>query len=79
MSTFVVAVKRTMRDQAPADWADQVAGVRGVSLTGGVNPARIQIEATADAIDEVQRRFGYCHVEPLIEHHRNANDPSYLP
>ena len=69
MDTYVIAVKRAMRDQVSPKWIEELRDIKGLVIRGSSGGSRIQIEATAEAISEVQARFaGACHIEPVIEH-----------
>jgi hypothetical protein len=69
VQTFVVAVKRERRETAPADWISQVRNISGVTVRGKGNPHRILIEATPEAVLELQKRFGdLCHIEVPVRH-----------
>jgi len=66
---FVLAVKRDRRDDVPGDWMDVVRGTSGLEVMGDANPARLQVRATADAIEQVRNQLSdYLHIEKLIGH-----------
>jgi hypothetical protein len=50
------------------EWVCQVPGVH---VTGAGNPSRVVIEASPQAVSEIERRFGdTLIVEPEIRHER---------
>jgi hypothetical protein len=70
MATYVVAIRREARsDIITAEaWARQVPGV--VVKAAG-NPSRLVIEASPQAVSEIERRFGdTLIVEPEVRHER---------
>jgi hypothetical protein len=69
MSTYIIAVKREMRQTAPTNWLDMLRDIEGLTIRGASNPQRVQVEASDEAIEEVRRRLGqWCHIEPAILH-----------
>ena len=75
VDSYIVAIKRSMRDCAPADWVSQIAALDGVDVGGApANPRRVQIKATEEGIARLRKTLGeICHVEPLVIH-RPAKD-----
>ena len=66
---FVLAVKRDRRHDVPGDWLDVVRGTSGLTVMGDANPTRLQVRATADAIEQVRTQLSdYLHIEKLIPH-----------
>lgn len=66
---FVLAVKRDRRDDVPGDWVDVVRGTSGLTVMGDANPTRLQVRATAAAIEQVRTQLSdYLHIEKLIPH-----------
>jgi len=66
---FVLAVKRERRDDVPGDWMDVVRGTSGLTVMGDANPTRLQVRATADAIEQVRNQLSdYLHIEKLMPH-----------
>jgi hypothetical protein len=66
---FVLAVKRDRRDDVPDDWVDVVRGTSGLTVMGDADPTRLQVRATADAIEQVRNQLSdYLHIEKLIPH-----------
>ncbi|KLK93067.1 hypothetical protein AA309_10870 [Microvirga vignae] len=57
MATYVVAIRREARSEAMTaeEWVRQVPGVQ---VTGAGNPSRLVIEASPQAVSEIERRFG---------------------
>lgn len=57
MATYVVAIRRKARsDTMTAEqWVRQVPGVQ---VKGAGNPSLVVIEASPQAISEIERRFG---------------------
>jgi hypothetical protein len=70
LATYVVAIRREARLEAVTA-EERVRQVPGVHVKGAGNPSRIVIEATPQAISEIERRFGdKVIVEPEIRHER---------
>jgi dephospho-CoA kinase len=70
MATYVVAIRREARSctVTAQEWVRQVPGVQ---VKGAGNPSRVVIEASSQAVSEIERRFGYkVIVEPEIRHER---------
>jgi hypothetical protein len=70
MATYVVAIRREARSGTVTvvEWIRQVPGVK---VKGPGNPSRIVIEASPQAVSEIERRFGgKVIVEPEICHER---------
>ena len=67
--TYIVAVRRSQRALAPADWLDRLRRTDGVSVLGE-SYGRAQITADSRAVERVRHELGtFLLVEPLIEHH----------
>ena len=63
---YVLAVKREKRPDVPRDWVETVRGTPGVVILGDANPARLQIQATPEAIETIRRALGDCiHIEKV--------------
>jgi dephospho-CoA kinase len=70
LATYVVAIRREARLEAVTA-EERVRQVPGVYVKGAGNPSRVVIEATDQAISEIERRFGdKVIVEPEIRHER---------
>jgi hypothetical protein len=68
---FAIAVKRERRADVPRDWVDRVRRIKGVTIVGDAQSTRLQIRATAAAIQAVGRELAeFVHIEPLIRHDR---------
>jgi len=68
---YVIAVKRDKRSEVPRDWVEIVRGTSGVTVLGDANPARIQVKASLEAIEELRRRLGECvRIEKSLPHAR---------
>jgi hypothetical protein len=68
--SYIIAVKREMRDSAPADWHERLHGIEGLHEVGS-SDRRVQVEASEEAIAEVKVRLAsWCHIEKMIPHHR---------
>lgn len=66
--TYIVAVKRGLRDAAPSDWQDRLRRIKGVRIVGG-STRRLQIEAAPETVQAIRDRFGSIfHIEPIIPH-----------
>ncbi len=68
MATYVVAIRREARLEVVTaeEWVRQVPGVH---VKGAGNPSRVVIEASPQAVSEIERRFGdRVIVEPEICH-----------
>ena len=71
MSNYVIAVRREARDRAPADLAEFLKGIDGLTIRGAANPARIQVEASPEAIEQARQKLGECcHIEAEIVHQK---------
>jgi hypothetical protein len=69
MSTYVIAVRREMRDQVPPGWDKLLADIDGLSIRGTANPNRIQVDASDAAIADARERLGDCfYIEPASIH-----------
>jgi hypothetical protein len=70
MATYVVAIRREARsDTRTAE--ECVRQVPGVHIKGAGNPSRVVIEASLQAVSEIERRFSdKVIVEPEIGHER---------
>jgi hypothetical protein len=69
MNTYIIAVKRELRDTAPANWRDLLRDIEGLTIRGAGNSQRVQVEASDEAIAEARRRLGqWCHIEAAIPH-----------
>lgn len=70
LATYVVAIRREARLEAVTA-EERVRQVPGVHVKGAGNPSCVVIEATDQAISEIERRFGdKVIVEPEIRHKR---------
>jgi dephospho-CoA kinase len=70
MTTYVVAIRREARSEATTaeEWVRQVPGVH---VKGAGNPSRVVVEASPEAVSEIERRFGdKVLVEAEIRHER---------
>jgi hypothetical protein len=69
---YVIAVKREARSKMTEKLSDLLNRVRGLKTVGGDESlGRYQVEATPEAVDELNRLSAdRLHVEPLIEHER---------
>jgi hypothetical protein len=76
---YVIAVKRQMRDQVPADWVERLRGIEGLSLVSEPRYNRVLVEAIPEAIEAVQAELGdYSYIEPLITHKPLKENVGYL-
>jgi hypothetical protein len=70
LATYVIAIRRESRLEAMTA-EECVRQVPGVHIKGAGDPSRVVIEATDQAISEIERRFGEkVIVEPEIRHAR---------
>jgi hypothetical protein len=68
--SYIIAVKREMRDSVPADWRERLREIEGLQEVGG-SDRRVQVEASEAAIAEVKARLAsWCHIEKMIPHQR---------
>ena len=70
MATYVVAIRREARSDlmTAEEWVCQVPGVQ---VKGAGNPSRVVIEASPQAVSEIERRFGdKIFMEPEMRHER---------
>ena len=74
---YIVAVKREARDKMTEKVSDILNRVQGLETVGGdERSGRYQIEATPQAVDELNRiSSDLLHVEPLIAHQPLATTP----
>jgi hypothetical protein len=69
-STYIVALRRDRRDDAPSDWIDLLRQLEGVSVVGA-SSRRAQVLADHDGVERLRDAVGpYTHIEPAIEHRR---------
>lgn len=70
MDTYLVAVKRQLRDQVEDDWSKVLESIEGVEpAPSPLRPDRIQVEATPAGIAKVRQCLGdICHIEPVLRH-----------
>lgn len=74
---YIVAVKREARNKMTEKLSDILDRVPGLQTLGGDEwSGRYQIEATPQAVDELNRiSSDFLHVEPLIAHQPLAASP----
>lgn len=66
---YVVAWRRASRENAPADWVEQIGAIDGVSMEGSTGH-RAQVIADESGLAQIQRNFGSeMLIEPVISHH----------
>jgi hypothetical protein len=66
--TYIVAIRRDCRHDAPTDWVERLNRVDGVSVIGA-SDRRAQIAADDCAVERVREDLGaFALVEPVIEH-----------
>jgi hypothetical protein len=69
---FVVAVKREKRSEVPREWVEIVRGTPGVTIVGASSPARVQVTASPEAVEELRRRLAdYANIERVLPHSRS--------
>lgn len=69
MGSYVIAVKREQRSEAPSDWQERLGRIEGIEVLGGRNPYRVQVRASEEAIRTARHRWGnLLHIEPAILH-----------
>ena len=69
VQTYVIAVKRERRGEAPSDWKASLAGIENLTVRDSANVLRVHVEATAEAIEVARERLGdLCHIEAEILH-----------
>jgi hypothetical protein len=79
VSRYVIAVKRQMRDQVPADWIERLREIEGLSLVSEPRHNRVMVEAVPEAMKVVQAELGdYSYIEPLITHKPLKENAGYL-
>lgn len=70
MKTYILAVKREMREAAPQDLAAALTGIEGVVVGGVGFDGRVRIDASDEGLQQVRLRLGtLCHIEPVIIHY----------
>ena len=68
LDQYVIAVKREARDMVPHNWIGLLGAQEGVEVLGA-GTKRVQIRATAKAIETVRNLVGrYCHIEKMSPH-----------
>ena len=71
MTTFVLAVRREMRDVAPGDWQARVGAIPGIRVQGDAAASPLQVEADLERLDRLRAAFGgLLHIEPLARRER---------
>jgi hypothetical protein len=69
VQTYVVAVRRECRAEAPLDWVDMVRRFDGVVVQEPTNSRRLLVEASESGIAALRRQLsGFLHIEPIIHH-----------
>ena len=73
---IVISVKRSARDVAPDDWAEEVCAMEGVSAATGPLSGRITCEVSEAALEALRARFGdVLHLEPILRHDPSGPEP----
>ena len=66
MSSYVIAVKRGLREKAGPHWSDPLSTIQGLRVVGDANPYRLRIEATESAIAAARQQLArLCHIEEI--------------
>ena len=66
--TYIVALRRSQREHAPADWLERLGATDGVSVVGS-SSNRAQITADDASLERVRDELGtWLRIEPVIEH-----------
>ena len=66
--TYIVALRRSQREHAPADWLERLGSTEGVSILGS-SSNRAQITADDSSLARLRAELGtWLHIEPVIEH-----------
>jgi hypothetical protein len=66
---YIIAIRRERQGEGSQNLADSLKGIPGVSIRGSSNPARVHVEASVGAIEEIRKRLGaVVHIEPIILH-----------
>ena len=69
MERYIIGIRREARDRVPTNWLEALAGIEGLTVIGAANSARVQVVASAQAIERARQLCGgYCHIEAPIEH-----------
>lgn len=67
--TYIISIRREVRDPSLLDLREFLKTVPGLQIQGAVNPRRVQVEASPDAIEYVRSKIGsICYIEPAILH-----------
>ena len=70
VASYIVALRREHREDAPSDWVEQLNALEGVSVIGA-SSKRAQVSADDQGIERLRDALGsYTHIEPIIEHER---------
>lgn len=66
MTSYVIAVRRGLRQEAGRDWSKPLAAIEGLKVVGDANPYRLRIEATEAAIEQARQELAtLCHIEQV--------------
>ncbi|QDI76771.1 MULTISPECIES: hypothetical protein [Leisingera] len=69
MADYVIAVKRTMREELPQNWQSQLEDIDGLTLLSPPARERVLVSASPDALRHLDAQLGrYLRIEPLIRH-----------
>ena len=69
LATYVVAIRREARLE-PVTAEEWVRQVPGVQAKGAGNPSRVVVEASTEAVSEIERRFGDKLIVEADIHHK---------
>jgi hypothetical protein len=71
VSRYVIAVRREARKRVAPGWEAALRGIEGLFIRDSLNPDRIQVDASEDAIEDAKRRLGDAfYIEPANVHYR---------
>ena len=77
VNRFVVAVKRSQRVSAPADWHELLKGVDGLHVVTPTPAPRMVVEGDEGAVERLRGLVGeWCHIEPVISHETHGGGTS---
>lgn len=63
---WVIAIKREMKGAAPSELLEEITQLQDICLIGEIMFARMTIECSKQAIEEITREYGeFLNIEPI--------------
>ena len=73
--TYVIAVKREKRDEAPGDLLETICAREDVSTFNRGPSLRVVVEVSPEAVEALTRDYGdWVHIEELTEYRTQPED-----